>query len=382
MVVPLRTWPPWTWVAYNKARSNRSVRTVAADTEGQFSADYPRQIGSHILKYLNKARFLLSDAHRLAVASNMIGQLGLLVAAGKWPPPPSAGNTMRGVDFYPWKDFIRALIHGALTFESIHGYVPRLASPNSFNEHIFARKFFALLPMPSLADKLAAKDYAKARLGDDFLPAVAWVGDDVGGLVAAKPPTGRYVLKANHSSGANLFLNLPGDFSGKRDEIEQRAATWLTSRFGYDWGEWHYCTFKPKLFLEEFIDFNGVQTPDDYKFFCFHGKACLIELDVNRFTQLRSAFYTPDWKHIPVAYRHAPIQRPRPRNLKDMIRVAETIGNGMDFVRIDLYSDGKRIKFGEITFTPGNACFPFSDFRFDRWLGTLFGKDSHEPFHT
>ena len=104
-----------------------------------------------------------------------------------------------------------------------NGYVPPLASPTSFNEHIFVRKFFAPLPMPSLADKLAAKDYVKARVGDEFLPAVVWVGDDVDGLFAAKPPAGRYVLKANHGWSSNLFLNLPDDLSAKRDEIEQRA---------------------------------------------------------------------------------------------------------------------------------------------------------------
>ena len=238
----------------------------------------------------------------LAVASNIVGQLGLLVATGKWPLQPPTENTMRGVDFYPWKDFLRALIHGAHLFKAENGYLPRLATPTSFNEHMFVRKFFAPLPMPSLADKLAAKEHVKARVGDEFLPAVVWVGDDVGGLFAAKLPAGRYVLKANHGWNANLFLNLPDDLSAKRDEIEQRATRWLTSRFGYDWGEWQYCTFKPKLFLEEFIDFNGAQTPDDYKFYCFRGKVCLIEVDVDRFTDLRSAFYTPDWKHIPVTY--------------------------------------------------------------------------------
>jgi len=89
----------------------------------------------------------------------------------------------------------------------------------------------------------------------------------------------------------------------------------------------------------------------------------------------RSAFYTPDWKHIPVAYKHAPIQRARPGNLEDMIGVAEAIAEGMEFARVDLYSDRKsRIRFGEITFTLGNACSRFSDFKFDRWLGSQFGK--------
>jgi hypothetical protein len=158
---------------------------------------------------------------------------------------------------------------------------------------------------------------------------------------------------------------------------------WINSNFGYNSGEWHYCTFKPKLFVEEFIDFIGVRTPDDYKVFCFDRKACLIEVNVDRFTQLRSAFYTPQWNHIPVAYSHAPIQRPRPQNLEDMMHVAEAIAKGLEFARVDLYSDGKsKIRFGEITFSPGNAWSRFSNFKFDLWLGAFFRKGPHEPFHT
>jgi hypothetical protein len=324
------------------------------------------------------AKAYLRRLSSTVVASNIIGQLALLVATGKCSRRPSAGDTMRGVDFYPWRDFISALVRGAVMFKTTNGYVPNLASPISFNEHIFARKFLAPLPMPSLADKLASKGHVKGRLGHEFLPAVAWIGDEVGGFFEAKPSAGRYVLKANHGFGSNLFLNLPGDLSAKSGEIERQATSWLASRFGYDTGEWQYCTFRPKLFLEEFIDFNGVETPDDYKFFCFQGKACLIEIDVDRFTQLRSAFYTPDWKHIPFAYRHAPIQRARPRNLEDMIHIAEAIAEGMEFARVDLYSDRKsRIRFGEITFTPGNACLRFSDFKLDKWLGSQFRKGIH-----
>jgi hypothetical protein len=301
----------------------------------------------------------------------------LLVVTGKWPARSSNGSTMRGVDFYPWKDFLRAVIHGAHKFHGENGYLPNLVSPISFNERIFARKFFAPVPLPSLADKLAAKDYVKVRLGDEFLPVLAWVGDSVDELFAAKLSAGRYVLKANHGCEWNLFLNLPDDLSTKRIEIEQRAGKWLTSRYGYDTGEWQYCVFKPKLLLEEFIDFDGIKPPDDYKFLCFKGKVRLIEIDVDRFTDLRSAFYSPEWKYVPVTYGEEPVQRPRPHNLKDMIRVAEILAGETDFVRVDLYSDGNsRIRFGEITSTPGDACLHFSDPRLDQWLGGLFDKET------
>ena len=146
---------------------------------------------------------------------------------------------------------------------------------------IFVRKFFAPLPMPPLADKLAAKDYVKARLGERFSPPWrGWARTSAAWLRRSCPPD---VLKPNHASSWVLFVNLPGDLSARRDEIERRATSWLTSRYGYDWGEWQYSAFRPRLLLEEFIDFNGDRTPDDYKVYCFHGKACLIEINVDRF---------------------------------------------------------------------------------------------------
>jgi TupA-like ATPgrasp len=318
----------------------------------------------------------------LVVASHIAAQLALVVASGKWPKQRSGGNLMRGIDFYPWKDLLRALVHGAQLFKVENGYLPPLAFPVSFNEHIFARKFFAPLPMPSLADKLTAKEYVKERVGDQVLPFVAWTGVDIGGLFAAKLPAGRYFLKASNGWGSHLLLNLPDDLSAKRDEIERWAANELGRWFGYDCGEWQYCTFKPRFFLEEFIDFNGIQAPEDYKFFCFRGQVRLIEVDVDRFAELRTALYTPDWKYIPVNYGETPVQRARPRNLEDMIRVAETIGEGMEFTRVDLYSDGNsQIRFGEITLTPGNGVLHFSDYKFDQWLGSLFDKDPRDDLH-
>ena len=46
--------------------------------------------------------------------------------------------------------------------------------PHQLQRDILSRKLFGLLPLPSLADKLTAKDYVKASLGDEFLP--PWCG--------------------------------------------------------------------------------------------------------------------------------------------------------------------------------------------------------------
>jgi hypothetical protein len=317
----------------------------------------------------------------LAVALNMVGQLGLMGVAGKWPARQPPANTLRGIDIYPWKDFIRAVVQGAYGFKVENGYLPRLVHPTTFNEHLFVRKFFAPLPVPSLADKLAAKEHVKQRVGLEVLPNVSWVGEDIDELFTTRLPKGRYVLKASHGWRWNLFLDLPDDLVTKRSEIEQAASCWMNSKWGYNWGEWQYSIVKPKLFLEDFIDFNGPQTPDDYKFLCFRGEVRLIEIDVDRTTDLRSAFYTPDWKYIPVTYGERPVQRDRPHNLDKMIRVAEAVAAGLPFARVDLYTDGNaQIRFGEITFTPGNATLHFSDRKLDEWLGAQFTEGSKAPW--
>jgi hypothetical protein len=339
-------------------------------TQGSWQSPRPQtRLWSSLLRSLSRQTRWSS----LAVAFIMVGKLGVLAVTGKWPLRASVDNTMRGIDFYPWKDLLRAIIHGAHRFKAENGYLPRLAWPVNFNEHIFRRKFFAALPVPSLADKLGAKEYVRARLGDELVPETVWIGDNVEDLFSDKLPPGRYVLKANHGCEWNLFLELPDDLIARRAEIQQKTTSWLRSRYGYAWGEWHYSTFRPQLFLERFIDFSGSRPPEDYKFLCFHGRVRLIEVDVDRATELKSAFYTPDWKYVPVTYGETPIHRPRPHNLGEMIRIAETLADGLDFVRVDLYSDAiSKVVVGEITFFPGDAGLHFSDVRLDQWLGSQF----------
>src|SRR6185312_16740468 len=109
---------------------------------------------------------------KLRVAANVVAQLGLLLATGKLCPERSAGNHKRGIDFYPAPDFLITLVKSAYEFKMTHGYLPNLAAPSSFTEHLFVRKFFAPLPMPSLADKLTAREYVRARIGDYVLSPV------------------------------------------------------------------------------------------------------------------------------------------------------------------------------------------------------------------
>jgi hypothetical protein len=108
------------------------------------------------------------------VGDSLVSQVNAMVAAGRWPRDPPPAGHMRGIDFYNQTDLMVALIVGAQIFKDSQGYIPPLAAPVTYTERLFARKFFAPLPMPSLADKLEGQAYVRARMGEAFVPSVVW----------------------------------------------------------------------------------------------------------------------------------------------------------------------------------------------------------------
>jgi hypothetical protein len=304
----------------------------------------------------------------------IVEQLGPLLSSNPRLVERPPQGWMRGVDYYSDADFTSALLTAAKLFHDAHGYVPSLISPSAFSEHLVVRKFFAALPMPSLGDKLGVRDYVRARAGDDVLTSVVWTGRSVQDLFAAELPSGRFVLKANHGWGFNLILTLPDDLSRRRAEIETKAGQWLATSYGENWGEWHYCTFERRLFLERFLDFNGDNVPEDYKILCFHGKARVIEIHAKQDGKHKIGFFGRLGRQFAVTkFNTSLLNREPPKNLGDLIAVAEAIAKDLEFARVDLYTDEKHtIKFGEVTFVPSNANRPYSDVRFDKWLGQFF----------
>jgi hypothetical protein len=113
----------------------------------------------------------------------------------------------------------------------------------------------------------------------------------------------------------------------------------------------------------------------DYKFFTFHGKVHLIQIDGSRFTHHRCALYDRHWRDTGAGVQLERFDGPvrEPPNLELMLQTAETLGADLDFVRVDLYDVGNRIYFGEMTTTPGGGFARFDPQAMDEHLGQLWG---------
>jgi len=123
--------------------------------------------------------------------------------------------------------------------------------------------------------------------------------------------------------------------------------------------------------IEEML-LEGGAIPPDYKFYVFAGQALYVQVIDGRHSDTpHSRFYDRHWRAQPFMREGSgeALDFEQPPNLSEMVSVAEALGAGSEFVRVDLYSVGQRIVFGELTLAPGAGWVPFRPAAYDIVLG-------------
>ncbi len=241
-----------------------------------------------------------------------------------------------------------------------------LDPPRTFNEKVNWRIINDRRPLiGSTCDKLKAKEYATS-LGV-HAPRTIWSGVDLSELESCDLPT-YWVLKPNHRTG---IVHMG---QGRPDIPELRRLTrgWLDEKGWSGLGEWAYSQARRCYVLEQRLGQPGLDLPD-YKFFVFGGRVELVQVDIDRHTNHRRRLYTRDWSPLDVVlnYPLAPI-RPKPRTFGAMLAAAEKLGDGFDFIRVDLYEEGDTVWFGELSPYPGGGKERFSSRDLNFHLGELW----------
>ena len=126
---------------------------------------------------------------------------------------------------------------------------------------------------------------------------------------------------------------------------------------------------------EKFIEDKSSVDGDlkDYKFMCFNGKVHCSFVCSERKSDLKVSFFDRDWNPMPFE-RHYPRSNkpiPKPVHYEEMIRLAESLSQGIPFVRVDFYDVEDKIYFGELTFFPGSGFEEFTPEIWDERLGSL-----------
>lgn len=238
--------------------------------------------------------------------------------------------------------------------------LPNLKEPKDMNEKLCYMKLYTdTSRWTDLADKYKVRAYVEeCGLGEYLIPMVGmWT--DVNDIDFETLPQS-FIFKANNGVGKSELLMVK-DKSQLNVEETKKFLNELLKRkhVGVLSGEPHYHKMKPCIIAEELLPSEeGEKSPVDYKIYCANGKAHYIWVCSGRdSTGTAVMTYDRDWNPRPdlcifdSRYREGTV-KPKPANLDDMIRVAETLVKPFPFVRLDLYNINGKIYFGEMTFTP------------------------------
>ena len=254
-----------------------------------------------------------------------------------------------------------------------HGSTLPVSRPRTLTHHLFLKMARDRNPLLRVtADKLAVRGHVTERLGPGFLAELFAVLDTPEGLIDLELPP-RYVVKATHGSGMTAIVT--ADSTPERREIARRARRWLAASYWRKNGEWSYRGITPRLIVEEFLDAGAGRIPTDWKWFCFAGRAVLVQADVDRFTGHTRNFYDPEGRPVAVRLRYPKgPEIPLPACFRRMQRVAEKLATDFAFVRVDLYAMGERIVVGELTHYPEGGNASFDPPEWDARLGMLWPR--------
>lgn len=252
-----------------------------------------------------------------------------------------------------------------------------LESPTTFTEKIQYKKIFDRHEIyPIMASKVESKIHIQKLCPSLQVPKTLCVFRTVNDINNFNSEN-KFVHKANHTSQT---LNFYTDIKNvDKKQMQKDHSDWLNHDISKTLCEFSYEGIPKVSFAEEFLDFNG-NSPDDYKFFVFHGVVKFIQVDYDRFTNHTRNIYKADWEFLDFEYSHKnkkPVPAV-PHFIKDMINYAEKIASGHDFLRVDLYYHNEMIYFGECTFYPGSGFEKFPTQELDEYFGS-FWLSFHNP---
>lgn len=247
-------------------------------------------------------------------------------------------------------------------------------SPHTFNEKLQWLKLYNRRPEYTImADKIEAKKWVAERIGEKYIIPTLGVWTKAEEVDFDTLPD-KFVIKCNHNSGTGMYI-----CKDKQQMDVQKVRNGLRTGLQEDYfhhnGEWPYKNIKPRIIAEQYIEDKKSHELYDYKFFCFNGKVKLFKIDFDRFTEHHANYYTPTGEILPLVETAYPPQFDRiismPSTLPQMISLAETLSCGIPFLRVDFYTIGMDIFFGELTFFPTSGMTPFEPKDWDKKLGDM-----------
>ena len=255
------------------------------------------------------------------------------------------------------------------------GVLLNLDAPQTFCDKIQCLKLTADTPLLTrLADKYAVREWVAGKIGPQHLIPLLGAWDRAEDVDLAALPQ-RFVLKANH--GSHMIRIVEDKASLDISQLRAEMSNWLATNYAFLMSpQLQYANIPRKIIAEEYVE-NADGELHDWKVWCYRGKAHHVEFMSRKDARLRFVFMDRDWQPAPFSYNlpgMEPLEPPpRPDNLDELLRLAEKLADGFEFVRVDFYRlDDGSYRFGEMTFSPSGGNAQFDPPEYNAKIGALF----------
>ncbi len=224
-------------------------------------------------------------------------------------------------------------------------------NPQDFNAKINILKlteYYNNEEVTACVDKYLVHEWLqKQNMGNIATNIIAGPYDNPSQIEWDKLPNS-FVVKCNHSCGTNIIVENKNNLEIKT--AEKQLSKWMKTDLWKE-GEVQYKFIKKKIFVEEYL--GGGQELQDYRFFCFHGKARFLYVSSEENTYVD--YFDMEYNKLPYdqeGHPHNPSEIIMPSNINEMREIAEKLAQHFPFVRVDLYNIKGRIVLSEMTFVP------------------------------
>lgn len=270
-----------------------------------------------------------------------------------------------------WSDKEKYVENIKQSFKNYYGYDLDLDNPKTLSEKMMWLRVYDNTPLKTqCADKYLVREYVKEKIGEEYLIPLLGVYDNFDDIDFDSLPN-QFVMKCNHGCGYNIIVKDKATFN--KEEAKKQINSWLKEDYGTLFGEIHYSPIKRKIIIEQYIE-NLDGDIEDYKYFCFGGKAHSIMYCTDRASGVvKNSFFDLDWNNLKFHYFGELLTKETtaPTNLKLMNELAEKLSKDFKHVRVDLYNIEGKIYFGELTFTGYGGYYNFNPPEWNLKLGEL-----------
>jgi hypothetical protein len=241
-------------------------------------------------------------------------------------------------------------------FKKYQGYDLNLKIPKTLNEKLQWLKLNERKDFQTLyADKYAAREYIKAKFGEEWLIPLLFHTADYRDLKPDNMPECPFVIKTNHGFGNTVKVYDKNMIDWEKLRTDYKY--WLKTNYYYFEREWQYKNIKPSIIIEKMILNKDGRLPNDYKLNFIEGNLEFIYVSVDREGKNKRNIYSPEWKpmYFTWARKGKDLSGIRgeeiepPVTLPKMVEFGEVVAKLYKYVRVDFYDVDGRLYFGEIT---------------------------------